>query len=189
MKATTKRILIIADVISQIKDRRFQARCGRYIGPETDDALRTVGTYTTDDNGPAVQKAVCELEHCEACAKGALFLAYIERYNTVPSAVIARAHDFGVIEKTGLGELFGPDLLAEIEAAFEGAWYVGEPSEVDRALVRGWRRGALVGIKGYSGNDDLRDQPEVANALLLKILQQLLDNDGEKLILPRSNQS
>jgi hypothetical protein len=189
MNKHTKRILIIVDVINQLKSRRFTARPGHYIYEPSLLAIMggAGGHRQTEGNGKDVQKATCTLKHCEACAKGTLFLSYIERFNTVDSATLNRSHEFGFIEnKTGLGEIFAPNLLAEIEAAFEGNWYVVIPGLTDEARkkVYAWRQKTLATVKGYTSSKPMnKHSKKIRNAFLIAIMETLLENNGTKLVL------
>lgn len=101
MNKNTKRVLIIADVIAQLKSRKFLATSGKYFDTAT---LQTVlmnaqSSEEKTDDGAAIKKAVCQLENCEVCAKGSMFISYIERFNTVSGKMFNAAYEYGGIEK------------------------------------------------------------------------------------------
>jgi hypothetical protein len=185
-----QRLLVIVDVIQQLLAKRFIAHNGNYILAETYNSLlgnqdpKTVNSQTIRENANHIQK-------CEVCAKGAVLLAFIQRFNSVDGAHLSGCLSNGGIERhvPQLSQLFSHDLLGEIEAAFEGGWYVTpekEQTEADRNKVYQWRRETLQRICGspYMSDDRTTDEyKRVSTELMLAIMHKLIDGNGTKLII------
>ena len=129
-----RRVTVAKDVIKQVQAKRYLARQGRYI-----DLLLALG-----DASPDVQSMVKKARRCQVCALGGLFASYAKVYDGIALAegpqavyesnsVVLKAEPgervvspcFGVsptadlIRSGPLGELFGTEQLALVEAAFE----------------------------------------------------------------------
>lgn len=185
-----QRLLVIVDVIQQLIAKKFIATNGNYILAPTFNGLvgnqdpKTVDSKTVRENAKNIQK-------CEVCAKGAVLLAFIERFNSVDGVHLAGCMSNGGIERhvPQLSQLFGHDLLGEIEAAFEGGWYVTpekELTEADREKLYNWRKQTLLRIwdSPYRPDDRSTDTyRRVSTELLLAIMHKLIEGNGTKLVI------
>jgi hypothetical protein len=147
-----QRLLVIVDVIQQLLAKRFIANNGNYLTAETFQSIiniepakgQSLGDAAALVDSKTVRANVLQAKECMVCAKGALLLSYIGRFNSVDGA-----HLYGCLSNGGMEQhakqitsLFSHNLLGEIEAAFEGIWYV-EPSpkieKADRERLYQWR--------------------------------------------------
>ncbi len=106
-----KGLELATDVLKQL--RFYNVSCGEYIG-DTNELTALMKTHGQE----SAQKHIETLKHCPVCAKGALCLAYIEKYNNVILDDVQDIANYGLEEF--LQEFFGEDELDLIESAFEG---------------------------------------------------------------------
>lgn len=184
-----QRLLVIVDVIQQLLSKKFVAMNGNYIGGDTFKNLVGFQSYDTV-NSKTVRANALQAEHCEVCAKGALLLGYIQHFNSVDGNSLYGCLSNGGIERhTQLTKLFSHNLLGEIEAAFEGDWYVSPSPSLDLEKTNSvlqWRREILTKIWGnpYLPQDRATDEyRRVSTELLLTIMHKLIDGNGTKLVI------
>lgn len=110
-----QRVLIAKDVISTISSQqeRITMQCGVYLRVVGDDSFfgelhRDAQLNSTSLDGP-----------CEVCARGALFLASIDRYNNCTVGDALNAPTLGVLAADHTQEDWGDSQVDLIEAAFE----------------------------------------------------------------------
>ena len=103
-----ERVLIAKDALAWIKAGALTPRKGVYVS--------TTNSIAMKDQGKQLRDVV--LGRCRVCAKGALFLAKVVRYNNVLATQICEAGNSG--NAAPLREHFSVSQLDLIESSFEG---------------------------------------------------------------------
>lgn len=103
-----KRLVVIArDIVKQLKLKRFIASPGTYFYvPDLSSSAEWM-------NGKDFQAELQPKKHCEVCALGAMFISYVDKYDSISGSSINR-----VPQK--MREIFGSTQTSQIEAVFEG---------------------------------------------------------------------
>lgn len=133
------RVTLAKDVIAQLNARRFVATLGSYVMTRGADADRLRSSKRADD----AKTVFADLRACEVCAVGALFLATVERHNSVAIRDVSFSADgrhielFSEVDRAVLHRFFSPDQMALIESAFEGDLY-GDEDTVRSAIKFGF---------------------------------------------------
>jgi hypothetical protein len=180
MNKYTQRILIANDVIQQIRAKTLIARRGYYnVDPDSVSDVK-FGLGDNDD----IQNAVCKLKECTVCAKGALLIAQIKRFDKVTLGHFAKACSFYGCESASspLTRLFTPRQMAEMEYIFEGehhSWNTSLKSHeyvklnaFKEELCQRFTQGVNL-YDGYGNADDV----------LIAIMEKIIDNDGRRIVL------
>lgn len=199
MNKLTKRILTANDVIAQVRGGKFQPTAGVFIAPKTRNALetgvarRSQYTYAPDgDNAAKMQAATIEVNggQCEACANGCLFLAHVARFDSVTLNQFKKTSHEDVHVGNPLAEVFGRGLLNEIECIFEARVYDWHKKFTKAQVARMQAfRTKVTGEKVAFITDreiltvQVRLSYSKQQALLIAIMEKLIDNNGKKLIL------
>jgi len=167
MTPAQSRVAIAKDVIESLLAERFKATTGTYIYSRsaTANGIAVQGTVNLKD---AIQK---NMKSCKVCAKGAMFVAAVERFNQIYSEVRRPgdnvleefSHDVEICDH--LGKYFTKRQLDLIEMAFEGE---GEDMFIDE-LVEEKKYVALA----YSF---IHKNPEDR---MIAIMQNIIANKGE----------
>lgn len=117
MTKKEQRVLIAKDVIKQLRAGKFVASPGTYFDPSSSAEFRRVCDITD------AQEAVRALKRCDVCARGAVLIAAVDRYNKLEggydalwSAAASGSHDG---DREYINRFFAPRMLANMEAAFE----------------------------------------------------------------------
>jgi hypothetical protein len=127
-----RRVAIARDVIRQVEAERLLPTKGVYLVPNPLSSYMTYGKeilvgYAVGDDLKKIFKK--EIETCNCCAKGALFLSAVEKYNQckVTDNMRASAGTSFTNEEVSkqLRKHFSHDQLELIESAFEGRWSEG----------------------------------------------------------------
>lgn len=105
-----QRVIIAKDALNQLRAEKFIAQNGVYVGGELSHELDMACKSDEDQARPLLLKTKVR---CRVCAKGALFLSTIRKYNKATVADVL-CDDFHVAEK-----IFGDKMFNQIEAAFE----------------------------------------------------------------------
>lgn len=120
MNAAQRRVAIAEDVIAGINAKRFIATQGTYV------ELREASCELNPDETVDVQKVLAEnVKTCEVCAKGAMFIAAVEKFNKFKLDGIesefdlSQALDSEASQCDHLGKYFSKDTLDLIEEIFE----------------------------------------------------------------------
>jgi hypothetical protein len=177
MNKFTKRILLANDVIQQLDSGRLSAFTGLLLSNRTE---RILSNKTGQADGKGLQAKVCSLKKCEACANGSLFLAYIGRFNTVTT--IANIDYENVQTETPLADVFDHEDLDEIEYLFEGYNYSWHGAEFTRSQLKKMNDFRVL-VLGDSRHRITNLTKVERNTLLRAIMEQLIENDGRKVIL------
>jgi hypothetical protein len=120
MTPEERKISICEDVLLQLKAEKLNVACGSYLHEIECDQWPLEGSITPQD---------CDVitESCEVCARGALMLSKIRKYNSVDWDKLS-LYDYGLAadqEDTTeiLKGAFTEQELLDIEAAFECSQY------------------------------------------------------------------
>lgn len=105
---TEKRVVVAKDALKQLKAERFVAQIGHYLGMDITQALEEV-----EDRTCQAQPYLKDAKVCTVCAKGALLLSAIRKFNKATIRDVLN-EDMSKPEK-----LFGEHNLDNMEAAFE----------------------------------------------------------------------
>ena len=160
MSAKRKRLAIAADVIEQVRLKRFTAEQNVYVGI---DALRDYKESIVYESAALQQFLVYPPKNavsCTVCGIGAIVLSKAKLGNEV---VLKHRYFHEALE-----DIFSERQQCLIETAFEGynsgpySWSDDENEEANPAAVKFYRK--------YAGNDDKR---------LVAIFRNILKNDGE----------
>lgn len=102
-----QRVAVAKDALAQLKAEKYKATSGVFI----DSGFLNNLCYSdsTDQAQPVLQN----MGTCRLCAKGAIFLSTIRKYNKATVYELTHAHE------DVSNDLFGQDNLDRIEAAFE----------------------------------------------------------------------
>lgn len=124
-----RRVAIAEDVISGLAAKRLLATCGSYITSAYAEIEAKEGQSLGDDVEVCdLQKVIAStMKSCEVCAKGAMFIAAVEKFNNVKVLDLQvgdnplRKFDDDEDVCTHLENYFSRDQLDLIEVAFEGS--------------------------------------------------------------------
>jgi hypothetical protein len=173
MDKADARVVIARDVIHQLRYNRLVARQGVYVQPWMDGSRQQNDLFTPKDvdNGKDVKDVLFKrAEYCEVCAKGALFISAIMKFDNFPvnDLLVEDAGHIGVCAShgTALDAYFDESQLELIEYTFEkgnaGTCYSHEEHK--------------KAIHFYEQYDDTHD-------LLVAIMKNIIKNKGT-FILP-----
>ncbi len=108
---TQMRVVIAKDALAQLRLKKYNAQRGIYIDY---DLLNTLSKeYTKDYDDKSAQPFLKNLNNCEVCAKGALFLSTVRKFNDVT------LREFRDASEEKACTIFGQSMLDRIESAFE----------------------------------------------------------------------
>lgn len=141
LSVKARRVLLAKDVITQLKAGRI-IPMGHYLSNNI--------CYTSNQSA----KEAFENNVCEVCAKAALVISWIKRFNSYKLNQL----DEGQIKE--VKDIFGKKLLDVIEAAFEGF-------TIER-----------FGILFYPSEEDNHYQFEVEDNSMQGIMRNLIENNG-----------
>lgn len=113
MKKLTKkqmRVVIAKDALTQLRAEKYAATKGIYIDDNLLSSLRD--TYNKEGNICA-QSSLSSLKKCKVCAKGAIYLSTVRKFNDV------KLERFCNDSTNKANEIFGETLLNKVERAFE----------------------------------------------------------------------
>jgi hypothetical protein len=184
-KAMTKpeqRVAIAKDVIAQIKLKRIKALPLTYLvtNPTDDSDIRGDQILCGVADDTELQSVFKEkITSCNCCAKGAIFLAAVERFNNLPINWKTRpfmhggGYFSGELVTKHLGEYFSAEQLNMIEGAFEG-FYLGHNRTTREKIYKyATKHGCDV-----LGDRDENFQYETAEDRLLAIMKNIVRNKG-----------
>lgn len=135
------RVLIAKDVIAQLDARKLEA-----------GGFYQIICHGIDRNADAKSHLPAK---CRVCAKGAVLLAHIERFNSVTVGEALNAnHETAAAKAT----YFSVKQLDEIEAAFEGGFIGDAPSPTAEKTAYRWatRYPHVLASDHFHRNDRLR---------------------------------
>jgi hypothetical protein len=128
-----KRVAIAKDVIKQLNAARFNARNGYYLIPNPVGTYSSFGTSILENikAGTELQNILKKnIERCDCCAKGALFMSAVEKYNQCKVTKNMKENDGRMFDDSDITKhlrgIFSQDQLTLIESAFEGFYLDGE---------------------------------------------------------------
>lgn len=177
----TKRVAVLKDAIAQIKIGRYSVESGTgYVDNNTDlrerlekaaDAceLFTGKTANEVEFNKFFDKIITPDEPCQVCAKGAMLLSTINKFNnfTLQDAADKNLDHLAGVED-GTHELFGSENADKMEEYFEGN------DDYDRD-----ENGKLVDIDNYEGETyKWSDQYPEDDDRLIAIFQNAIRNKG-----------
>jgi hypothetical protein len=129
MSKAQKRVAIAKDVISFLELGALKAMCGRYVRPSKELSLQ--------ERCSEVQANSLNWGECQVCAKGALFVAKVNRFDNCPAW---KFNSFGG-DSEDMDGIFSYDQFSQIEYAFEGwdefgwGWYSTYPNPKLRMIA------------------------------------------------------
>lgn len=192
MNKFTKRILLCNDVILGIRFGRVSPVTSSFMSSGLRNEFRNaqmVGTqpvvWDSQESCQIMQDKVQTLQNCEVCANGALFLAFIGRFDGVSYAALNHT-THNNFRDTKAAEVFGKRLVDEIECVYEGrnfSWQV--PFSQAHCVQFTNFRNKVLGRKSDVITRQLNSETmtqEEKKKLLTAIMQRIIDNDGRKLI-------
>jgi hypothetical protein len=122
LTANEKKVIIAQDCLIRIHAQQIIPYCGMFLNNSSD--LRHIAQPIQSQlNTPEVGI------HCEACAKGSLFLSYIGRVNQFNPSDLENGNHISDPQHQKLLEVFTEQELAYIEFAFEGEQYIKAPEK------------------------------------------------------------
>jgi len=161
-----KIVRICKDVIQQVNVGQLAASHGMFfrnrifvIGEKTKPAKKTIDNFLKNNKGRS----------CEVCAKGAMTVAWIRRFNHYNTDELWQMSEQCDDLPKELIDIFGKEMLDCIESAFEGGsytWHVTRP---------------MLSTKFTSFFKTLNcdgDRYDNADLLLKTIMQNIIDNKG-----------
>ena len=179
MSSPEDRVAIAKDVIKALDTKRLVASSGAY--------LEFVGINAFfEENMESDARDALKDRQCEVCAKGALLVAAIDRFDECKLSDIYSQEEHasaGVVidgpsssSKKFLSRFFDEDQLALMEIAFEGSCYVSH----DTTALHKW----YCSGSGYEGSpvqhaEDFYHGFDCIESLLRGIMQNVIDNGGE----------
>jgi hypothetical protein len=194
-----KRMILAQDVIAQLASGKFVGVTDFAISWPTKRALymaqKRVNGVSNDENlseqlrTASCQTALRTVPVCEVCAKGALFLAYVGRFNNVTLNEVYNAHSDGsmgtAIEKNPrLTETFGTVLINEIEYVYEGRLFDWNEMSFERqARLEKWRAKVKAEYTATLQREQLGFNFTSQNKFMMTaIMQQIVRNRGQRLL-------
>lgn len=158
-----KPVQLAKDIVLQLINRRYDAARGVV-------CTAMEGDYQNKEKN--AQKALAKVKACSVCAKGALFIAYIERWNKVTTTELVKYSSScsRPITTKGFIDVIGETLQAEIETLFERRSF-----EWNVNLLGEDRVNKLVSFSKES-------LPEDTNERLLILMFRLIANHGSGVI-------
>jgi len=108
------RVEIAKDVLKHLKRRKFTASLGKYT--EIDGEIKF-------DKSLSAQKIVKNAKVCNVCAKGAITLAWVEKFNNANASIFSASDTEISSMPKDMVEIFGQPLLDALETAYEGKAY------------------------------------------------------------------
>lgn len=171
-KAQT-RVQIAKDVIAQLKAKRLKARHSVYV-----DLVGAPFVYCGDGDA---QRLVRSVKACAVCAKGALLVATIDRFNECEATDELALADLARADKERgdpqyMANYFPPSMLHEIEMVFDGGRRdtstTKKPTAEENVLIRRWRKAH-------------RDATSLLDALMRNIIANKGTFDINKIPKPR----
>ena len=197
MNKFTKRILLCNDVILGIRLGDISPISGNFIQNNVREAFRMAHHVGTKPPVPSESKESCRImqeqaqtmQQCEVCANGALFMAYLRRFDGINLYQLGGI-THNTFRNSKAANEFGKYLVDEIECLYEGRNYLWQVrftvKEVKQLLnfrtsVLG-RKCRITGPEWDGENADMLST-EDKKKLLSAIMQRIIDNDGRKLIL------
>jgi hypothetical protein len=177
LSPTQKRIAIAEDVIGALKAKRYKATCGTYVySTATAKGFTKKNESALDIDLQEILKA--NMKSCEVCAKGAMFVAAVERFDKLKIDVYDSSDrvlaDFDGDESVcdHLSNYFDQDQLDLIECAFEG----GEFMESHGIYEEGETDWAARGYEHKYPN---------AHDRMIAIMENIIRNKGKFICSPK----
>lgn len=182
MTPEQKRVAIAQDVIAGLRSRRLVAEAGTYIS--TDLNRGCVNESSISENGISVQDVLKDIPVCNVCAKGAMFVSMVERFNQVYykpedgenaedvyESDVVFFYDGGNDMMYELEKYFSREQLDLIEAAFE-AW-----DNIDlRLKAENWRSPQNIDA-AYEAVGKITAIPSARNRMIA-IMENIVLNNG-----------
>lgn len=161
------RVILARDVLAQMEAHEIRATYGEYV------SLPPTSMMDWITNGPDQEPLdLRELlrkdpRACKVCARGALFIAKVKRFNAVTTQDVPTPHSWRAMSRY-LGE-FSREQLALMEMAFEGNDIHDELDGEQHSAIAAWRIEQLMPLIS-----------EDEESILLKaIMQNVIANRGE----------
>ncbi len=164
-----ERVAVLRDAISQLKKKVYEANQGCFIGSQMIDLMEHKKHIAVDLLGlqktrefqfkDVLPSVLNEVSVCEVCAKGAIVISAIAKFNNYSLAEVDKLDDKA---STNARILFGKENADKMENYFEG-WKAKEEvrSKKDGFLLEAW--------------EDLYEDP---HQRLIEIFKNALDNKG-----------
>lgn len=167
------RVIVAKDALAQMKAEKYIATNGTYVGSELISRIGIEGgeRHPYDGGGscyinleePLQPLLLKDKGECRVCAKGALFLSAVRKFNSAKVGDVADDDDFKIAVK-----IFGLKQYDLIEAAFEG-W--------DSTKER-WDGTEYTGNTSVPAATAFGDQYDGNTERLVAILKNIIKNDG-----------
>lgn len=167
------RVTLAQDVLDQLAGGVIQATLGEYVG--LDQNVTMLWKLSTVNSSYDLRELVTVSTECRVCAKGALFVAKVSRFNAISTSQVPGPTHWRSMAAY-LSE-FPRDQLDLMEFAFEGR-ITGDP-DVDGEMLhvaQKWRRDVL---NRFDSHADQLDEGVIGPVLLRAIMQNVVDNGGE----------
>jgi hypothetical protein len=185
MSPREKRMAIAKDIIQQIKYQQLNVSRGLYVAIPGEASIESTFDYfdSFSNNDQINQILINSGVVCQVCARGAIFIAGLKRFNNLTVGDFRKEHSLGKdiyssIRETYERNFFEPQQLSLIERAFEKGAYPME-SRLSVQDVIGWEdyERLCEACILYSLN---LSEPD----LLIKIANNIIRNNGD-FIIPR----
>ena len=172
------RVLIAEDVLRQLAAQRMYASHGNYVSWNKYDEWQWPEFESDKPLAPQIKEA----PPCYACAKGACFIAAVDRFKTLQGRDVIEVNDFDErdFDLEGIHRylftLFDARNIHAIEGAFEG-W--GIEAQMDNQADEESLKDGNVPIReevyNYSGLPMDKDSADVRLGM---IMRNIIENDG-----------
>lgn len=166
-----RRLVIAKDALAQLKVGNFEAETGVYCAFDEDYDSSTYETMS----GKEFQQFVRRAKSCNVCAKGALFLSAVRKYNTVSGDAFLNL-EFDAHELRQLTPLscFSKKLLREFEFVFEG-------QDIEEAIKPLFTDSEYKKLEIFKREDSFHFMSD--SERLIFMLELFIKNKGRKLVL------
>lgn len=162
MGKASKRVQIAQDVLAQIKVNKFKPQHGTYF-------------YTSQmlyDRSKQLNLAVADVNSCNVCAIGAIFLGFVNRLNHCKvSDVFDQEFGSGTFMKNYLLEYFDEEQIQMIETAFEGR-PISSGHRVNFKIILSW------GCPQIEKSVKFTSKIKSSKGRLTKIMKNIIENNG-----------
>ena len=107
------RVIVAKDALLQLQLEKYQPKCGVYIDDDLKREIQYLPSQGKANREDSVQPYLNNLNNCQVCAKGAIFLSSVRAFNDV---TVGNFYE-GAMNKAY--SIFGENNLDRIECAFE----------------------------------------------------------------------
>src|ERR1700743_3631087 len=81
LSASEQRILIARDVLAQLAAGKYKAKSGSWVQAEVPGRNYNLITEDERENNADLKEVFCELESCNVCALGGMFVSAVKNFN------------------------------------------------------------------------------------------------------------